>query len=120
MRSGDSGFEWSCSGQGLVTSAGHPGPVPASWALLCFPDGEADVYGLDDLASGFMVNHASGLGVWSVLVEVARRGELAILPVWCPAAVTSQDVLHQLPSELVGDAVILATGAGLLASISSS
>lgn len=84
------------------------------WARLETADGDADVYGYDDLTRGFMVNHAAGHAIWDVLVEAASVGSLAIMPVGCPACVTDQSRLVDLPSELVDDAVVVSTGRDLL------
>lgn len=43
---------------------------------LRFSDGNAAIYGVDDLASGFVVNHVSGKEAWAVLAAVAHEGEI--------------------------------------------
>jgi len=80
------------------------------WALLRFLDGEADVYGLDHLASGVMINHASGRLVWNLMFEMAQGAGLTIWPVGCPAAVTVDSALADLPPELRSDAVVVRSG----------
>jgi hypothetical protein len=87
---------------------------------LRFDDGNAAIYGLDDLGSGFMVNHVSGLQAWEVLVAVARQGGLAILPVGCPTAVTSEELISDLPEELRSEARVIHSGEDLLRVIESA
>jgi hypothetical protein len=87
---------------------------------LRFDDGDAAIYGLDDPGSGFMVNHISGGQAWDVLVAVARRGGLAILPVGCPAAVTNEDQLSDLPDRLRENAKVVHTGEDLVRLIESA
>lgn len=83
------------------------------FALLRLPDGDAELYGVDDLASGFMINHASGLAVFDLIVDLARLADLAIMPVGCHAAVASAQALAELPLELAGDAVVVTSGTDL-------
>lgn len=89
-------------------------------ARLRFDDGEADLYGMDKLTSGFMVNHISGLSAWDFLVEVARAVDLTIMPVGGPTAVCRADLLAHLPDELREDAIVVASGAELLAALGFS
>lgn len=84
------------------------------FAVLRFPDGEADLYGLSDPASGLMVNNVSGDAAWSFLVEAASRVDLAILPVGCPTMVCRSDLLAHLPDALRDDAVVVTSGAQVL------
>lgn len=51
-----------------------------SWARIVTADGSADIYGLDHLDTGCMINHASGSAVWDVVYEVARAGRMALMP----------------------------------------
>jgi hypothetical protein len=87
---------------------------------LRFADGKAAIYGLDHLGSGFMVNHVSGLQAWEVLVALARQGELVILPVGCPTAVTSEELISDLPEELRSAARVVRSGGDLLRLIESA
>jgi hypothetical protein len=48
----------------------------------------------------------SGLVVWDVFVDVARRCDLAIMPVGCPVAVTTEEAVAHLSSELAGNAKV--------------
>lgn len=84
------------------------------WARLRFADGEADIYGMDTLATGFMINHASGTAVWGVLVDIARKANLAIMAVGCSTAVTTKGGISDLPDELAPDSVVVTSGAELL------
>lgn len=87
---------------------------------LRFDDGDAALYGLEDLASGFMVNHVSGQQAWDVLVTVARGADLAIMPVGCPVAVPTEALIGDLPEELQKEAVIVTSGADLLREIEAA
>jgi hypothetical protein len=89
------------------------------WAVIRTTDGAADVYGRD-LRTGFMVNHASGRIVWDVLFELARIGGLAIMPIGCPTVVTDPGAVHHLPPDLLGEVVVVSSGADLLRLIESA
>lgn len=71
-----------------------------SFARLVTSDGEADLYGMDDPSSGFMVNHASGDAIWQVIVDAAVAGGFFIMPAGCPPAVVPGTDAAQLPPEL--------------------
>ncbi len=73
----------------------------------------ADIYGLDDLASGFMVNHVKDPVIFDVLVEVARVCDLTIIPVGCPTAILREQQRQELPAELAEEAVVVTSGAEL-------
>lgn len=94
--------------------------TPHGFPQLRFDDGDAAIYGLEDLASGFMVNHVSGRQAWDVLVAVARAADLAIMPVGCAVAVPSEAMLSELPEELRRDAVVVAGGDDLLREIEAA
>jgi hypothetical protein len=87
---------------------------------LRLPDGEADAYGLDDPASGVMINHASGRLVWDLIFERAHGAGLAIMPVGSATAVTAETDLMDLPQELSEDAVVVSSGAELLRMVEMS
>ena len=90
------------------------------YARLGFADGGADLYGMDDLASGFLLNHVSTTAVWDVILDLAREASLAIMPVGCPTVVATPEMLTHLPVELAPDAVVLRTGAEVLRLITTS
>ncbi len=81
-----------------------------NWARVSTEDGEAEVYGLDDPASGLMINHASGKAIWHVVFEVASRARFAVLPIGCPTCVPTAAMVHHLPRELADDALVIASG----------
>lgn len=68
------------------------------------PDGQAEVYGLDHLATGLMFTHASGTAIWDVIHTVATIAHWAVIPVGCPVCLVDPDQAASLPPELV-DAV---------------
>jgi hypothetical protein len=68
----------------------------------------------------FMVNHVSVREAWGVLFAVASRAHLAILPVGCATVATSAADRAELPPKLMADAVVLRSGAELLASTEAS
>lgn len=88
--------------------------IGTPYAELRFVDGSADLYGLDDLGDGFMVNHISGENAWDVLVEVARRADLVIMPTGCPTLVCRAGLLAHLPEELRDETVVVSSGAHAL------
>ncbi len=90
------------------------------WAHLVTSDGEADLYGYDDLASGCMINHAAGDAIWDVVVAIASVGRFAIMPVGCPTCVTDPSMLTHLPPELAAQAILITSGSDLLRVIQSS
>ena len=87
---------------------------------LRFADGDAAIYGLENLGSGFMVSHVSGEQAWDFLADVARQAGLAIMPVGCPVAVIGECLLDDLPDELRDDELVVASGAQLLDLIRSA
>jgi hypothetical protein len=89
------------------------------WARLCTSDGEADVYGIDDPASGLMVNHASDREIWNVLFELCRAAGFAVMPIGCGTFVVSQVGLSDLPDGVPEPIGILTSGDELLRAIES-
>ena len=85
----------------------------SGFARLVTSDGGADLYGYDDLGSGFMVNHISGDEVWDIVVQAAAASGLAIIPAGCPTCVTSESTTADLPSELASDVRLVETGVEL-------
>jgi DNA-binding transcriptional MerR regulator len=80
-----------------------------------FGDGVADIYGLENLATGFMVSHVSGSQAWDVLTDIARLAGLAILwPGDPPVAVPSADLIDDLPDKIRNKAVVVGSGQQLL------
>ena len=88
----------------------------ASWARIVTADGGADVYGIDNPASGLMINHASGRAVWDVLFELARTAGMAIMPVGCPTSVTDPGLIDALPAASL-PAGVVTSGADILATL---
>lgn len=85
------------------------------FARLTFGDGEADVYGFDDLDSGFMANHITGREAWNILVQAAAASQLVMMPVGCPVSMTDASSFDHLPEVLrSGEVAIVATGSQLL------
>lgn len=76
-------------------------------------DADGELYGLEDLASGFMVAHAGGAAILGALVAVARACDLVILPVGCPTAITDERQRSHLPAELADEAVLVTSGEAL-------
>lgn len=77
-------------------------------------DDNAEIY-LSE--TSFMVTHVEGDAIWDVLVEVARRCDLVIMPVGCPVALIDAEQRIELPHELRDSTVVVSTGAELLAAI---
>jgi hypothetical protein len=79
LASGDAGT----TGRDAVVGVLSPylWPSPDAPTRIVHPEGTADVYGLTD--DSMMVNHIEGAGLWSLLVEAARAGRWAIMPIGC-------------------------------------
>jgi hypothetical protein len=90
------------------------------WARICTSDGDADVYGISDPASGLMVNDASGREIWNVLFELGRTAGFAVMPVGCGTFVFSEDALSHLPDGVPEPIEVLTSGGELLRAIESS
>ncbi len=86
-------------------------------ARLNFDDGAADVHGLDQPASGLMVNRASGRAVWDLVYRVAAAVGLFVMPVGCAVCVVDSARVGDLPESLRGDTAVITSGADLLAVI---
>ena len=88
------------------------------------PAGNADVYGLGDGdgdgdGDGMMINHIED-GLWDLLVEAARAGRWAIMPIGCPTCVFNAAMLANLPEDLRQDAVVVNSGADVRDLIANS
>lgn len=91
------------------------GSSQSGFARLATTDGGADLYGYDDLGSGFRVNHISGDEAWDIVVQAAAASGLVIMPVGCPAALTNQDSFEHLPDALrSGEVAIVTSGSQLV------
>ena len=87
----------------------------AGFARLSTADGGADLYGYDELGSGFMANHVSGSDAWEVLVRAAVAGGLVIIPVGCPVGITDRSSFEHLPDGLrAGEVSIVSSGTQLI------
>ena len=58
----------------------HVVALEQGWARVETADGDANLYGYDDLERGFMVNHAAGNTIWDILVTAASVGPYVIMP----------------------------------------
>lgn len=70
-------------------------------------------YGVEDLESGFMVNHVGGPAIYDALVAVAQACDLVIIPVGCATALIDDRQRVELPEVLAADAVRVNTGEDL-------
>jgi hypothetical protein len=80
----------------------------------------AEIYGVDDLTTGFMVTHVDGPEIYDVIVRVGAACDLVILAPGVAAALTHRDQRAHVPEELRASAVVVASGAELVALIESS
>ena len=87
---------------------------------LVFDDGDAEIYGADDPANGFMVTHASGCEVWDLLAEIAVQCGATILLPDGLALIGSPSLRRELPNELAQGAVVVSTGTEILALVAAS
>lgn len=90
------------------------------WVRIGTTDGEADVYGMDDPASGLMVNHISGAAAWEVVFQVALSARLAVIPVGCSTCVPAAEMAADLPPELAEGATVVTSGADILGVVRST
>lgn len=77
-------------------------------------DGGADVYGLDTSVRSLMISHASGREVWDLIYDMAQSAGMTVMPTGCPACVTDEDVLRDLPLELAASAIVVSSADELL------
>jgi hypothetical protein len=91
-------------------------PVTSDSQRIQTADGDAEIFGLDSAADGFMLSHASGSIIWDAVVRVAEVAGMAIIPVGCPACVTRAELVEHLPDELKEDVRVVETGRQLVAS----
>jgi hypothetical protein len=85
-------------------------------------DGDAEVYGVDDLSTGLMFTHLNGCEVWDVVFDVARAGGCVVMPVDGPVGVLDEVDAQHVPASLA-DAVgivVVSSGSDLLRLIESS
>jgi hypothetical protein len=80
----------------------------------------AEIHGVEDLASGFMVTQVEGEEIFDVLVQVASDCDLVIMPVGIPTVITRQEQLAHLPDVLRDGAVFVTSGAQLRALIENT
>jgi hypothetical protein len=76
-------------------------------------DGGADIYGLDHPEVGVMINHAEGVRIWDLIVELARVGGMVVMPVGCPVCGVDPEAGRHLPPKAPPFEVI-ESGADLL------
>lgn len=86
--------------------------------MLMTADGDAAIYGLDDPGAGhLMINHAGGLVIWDVIYELARAGDLVIMPVGCGTLVPCAELISHLPPDLPEPILRVFSGKDVLAAI---
>ncbi|WP_188037173.1 hypothetical protein [Actinotalea sp. JY-7885] len=90
------------------------------FAELGFEDGTADLYGIRDPGTGFMVNHVGGERAWDLLARVLEAGSMTLLPMGEPAIVWSEAVRAHLPDDFIARAVIVSSGADLRRAIAEA
>lgn len=92
----------------------------AEVVCLAFDDVEAGIAGAGEPETGFMVTRASGRLVWDFLAEFAIRcGGVVLLPEG-PTMAGSSAARGELPEEPASDAVVVTTGAEMLAVIAGT
>jgi hypothetical protein len=77
------------------------------WALA---RGEADVYGIDNGATGLMFDYLSGIAAYALPYDVALRAGFVVMPVGCPPCIPDRAMEDHLPPELAGRAVVIESG----------
>lgn len=86
----------------------------SDFAQLRFDDGTADLYGIGDLGSGFMVNHVTGRTAWDLLATLATRGDLTLMAPDTPPMISTEATRAHLPAGLGEEAVVVTSGAEIL------
>lgn len=84
-----------------------------SFAAVATSDGGAELYGMDDLSSGFSIHGMSGDAIWQVIVDAAAAAGFFIMPVGCSVGVPMGVDRMDLPSELRASAVDIQSGQDL-------
>ncbi|MET7731099.1 CbrC family protein [Streptomyces sp. NPDC005402] len=91
---------------GPVTVGGMPPTgVPGSWDLEAEDGGGSEVYGD---ALGLTFNRFSAGRILDRVAELARRTGAAVLPLGCPALLTSQAARRHLPESLRAEVIVVA------------
>lgn len=93
------------------------GKRDAGYAKIHTADGSADVYGIDEPASGLMINHASGRHVWDVMFDLARAGRYVVMPTGCGTCITDAAEATNLPPGVPAPIVIVRSGGDLLQAV---
>ena len=65
-------------------------------------DGEADIYGVDDAATGLMVNHLSGTAAYALLYDIARSAGFVVIPTGGPTCLPDGAMLERSEERRVG------------------
>ncbi|MBD7917174.1 hypothetical protein H9657_02630 [Cellulomonas sp. Sa3CUA2] len=86
----------------------------SDFAQLQFDDGTADLYGIGEPGSGFMVNHVSGRLAWDLIAKVAATGDMTLMAPGVPPMIFDESVRAHLPEGLGDEAVVVASGADIV------
>lgn len=89
------------------------------WASIVTADGSADIYGIDDPASGLMINNASGAAIWDAMFRLAQRAAFVIMPVGCGTYITDDAMRVHLPDGVPEPVVLIRRGSELLTFVES-
>jgi hypothetical protein len=88
-------------------------------AKLVAEDGEADLYS-SNLARGFLVSHATGVGVWDLVIEAARRAGMAIFLPDRGTCIPDEAMRDALPPYAPQPVVVVHRGADLVEAMGAS
>ena len=80
------------------------------WARVTATEGESDVFGIDEPASGLTFHHSSGRAIWQVMFDVARAGGFVVMPVGGPTCVPPGVAVEDVPDGHDGDVRTVTTG----------
>jgi hypothetical protein len=83
------------------------------WGSIVTADGDAAIYGTDNLGSGVMFNHAGGRRVWDLMFEVALAGKFPVM-MDVGTAVADEALIAHLGEGVPEPIVVIASGADLL------
>jgi hypothetical protein len=78
--------------------------------LFRFQNGEADLYGVSEDASGLMFSHWSFGDICQLMASLAWELDMVVVPPDRPAMLVDERQRAHLPEELATEAVVVRTG----------
>jgi hypothetical protein len=121
FRDGDVVPVESAQARELLVAASAAPPDEFEFCRVRWGDDEGDLYGLapDEPIDGLMFNRA-GPGIYELIYEVAKAGDMAIVPPDLGPFLIREEQREHLPADLVAGAVVIPSGADLVRAISGA